>query len=144
MNFKISDAVKRTGLTAHAIRYYTDKGLVRGLKRDEDNNRIFTDEALNYLRAIRFLRLAGLSIKEIERYFNWCDQGNTTKPERIAMMKEVLASLKEQEQNLQIQIRLMEERIDHIQNQDENSVDDSNPANWDLSKVCTLSDGIEI
>ncbi|MED4040218.1 MerR family transcriptional regulator (plasmid) [Niallia taxi] len=40
-------------LTQHTFRCYTDKGLVPNLKRDKNNNRIFNDENMNFLRGAK-------------------------------------------------------------------------------------------
>ncbi|MCQ9288094.1 MerR family DNA-binding transcriptional regulator [Staphylococcus gallinarum] len=44
--YTIKEASKILGLTEHTLRYYTDKGLISSLIRDENNKRLFNDASL--------------------------------------------------------------------------------------------------
>ncbi len=49
----ISDVAKKTGLTAKAIRFYEEKGLVTPPLRGENGYRTYTQQHLNELTLLR-------------------------------------------------------------------------------------------
>ena len=85
--YTVKEAAKMLDLTEHTIRYYTDKGLVPSVKRDDYNNRLFDDEALHWLSAAKFLKQCGTSIKDIKRYVDLCLEGVSTVEERYEIIR---------------------------------------------------------
>ena len=61
----VKDVAKKFNISEHAVRYYSDENLIPNLKRDKNNNRIFDEEALNWIHGIICLRNCGMSIKSI-------------------------------------------------------------------------------
>lgn len=84
--YTVKEAAKLLNLTEHTIRYYTDRKLVPHLKRDKNNNRLFDDEALNWLLCAKFFRHCGMSIEDIKRYIDLCLEGESTIKERYNIM----------------------------------------------------------
>jgi len=66
--YTVKEAAQITGLTEHAVRFYTDKGLVPGLKRDGNHNRLFDDGTINWLHGVKCLKASGMPIKAIKEY----------------------------------------------------------------------------
>ena len=56
----------------HTIRYYTDMGLIPGVRRLQNNYRIFDEESLEWLKGTIYFRQLGLSIKDIIHYHDLC------------------------------------------------------------------------
>ncbi|HEY3695871.1 MerR family transcriptional regulator [Phenylobacterium sp.] len=65
----ISELTRRHGLTARAIRYYEERGLIEAA-RDRHNARRFDQRAQRRLAQITQLRQAGLPIPDIEDILN--------------------------------------------------------------------------
>jgi DNA-binding transcriptional MerR regulator len=65
----ISELTRRHGLTARAIRYYEERGLIEAA-RDRHNARRFDQRAQRRLAQITQLRSAGLPIPDIEDILN--------------------------------------------------------------------------
>ena len=63
------------------LRYYDKEGLFPNLKR-QSGIRQFDDKDLESLRIIECLKASGLGIGDIKRYFELCQQGNSTYAER--------------------------------------------------------------
>lgn len=63
------------------LRYYDKEGLFPNLKR-QSGIRQFDDKDLESLRIIECLKASGLGISDIKRYFELCQQGNSTYAER--------------------------------------------------------------
>jgi DNA-binding transcriptional MerR regulator len=68
----ISELTRRHGLTARAIRYYEERGLIEAA-RDRHNARRFDQRAQRRLAQITQLRRAGLPIPDIEDILNQAD-----------------------------------------------------------------------
>ena len=68
--YTVKEIAKCIGVSEHTVRYYTDMGLVPSLKRDKNGNRIFDEEAKNWLIGVKHLRGSGMSIKAIKEYVN--------------------------------------------------------------------------
>ncbi len=65
---RIAEVTEELGLTARAVRYYEELGLLKPAARSEGSYRLFDDDDLERLRFIRGLRDdAGFSLAEIGR-----------------------------------------------------------------------------
>ncbi len=54
--YTVKEVAKLLDLTEHTVRYYTDKGLVPSLQRDKNNNRLFDQQSINWLRGAKHLK----------------------------------------------------------------------------------------
>ena len=63
------------------LRYYDKQGLFPNLKR-QSGIRQFDENDLEALRIIECLKASGLEIADIKRYFELCQQGSASYPER--------------------------------------------------------------
>ncbi len=90
MTYSIKEASERTGLSQHTIRYYCDLDLIPTLQRDENNNRLFDEASINWLYAIKFLRLSQMSLKEIKAFFEEQDCNPSNIDDRMALLKKAI------------------------------------------------------
>ena len=70
----LGEVMRRLELTARAIRYYEELGLVRA-GRDQLNRRRYDEDALSRLAAIAEFRRAGLSLDDIAAILSRQDAG---------------------------------------------------------------------
>ncbi|MGI6115170.1 MULTISPECIES: MerR family transcriptional regulator [unclassified Clostridium] len=134
--YTIKQAAALVGMSEHTLRFYTDKGLVPAVTRDAHNNRVFSDEALNFLTVIKCLKGCGMSIEAIKKYVDLCLQGDDTVQERY---KIILAQKKVAEEQLQE----AQKRIEYLQRKADNyaailahhTPDTMNPASWPARSV---------
>ena len=61
----IKEMEQLTGMKKANIRYYEDKGLLKPVRDESNNYRIYTREDIELLRKIKFLRTLGISIQNI-------------------------------------------------------------------------------
>lgn len=87
MNYSIGDVVKKTGLSAHTLRYYEKEGLLPFVQRNSSGIRVYTEIELQWLTMIECLKQSGLQIKEIAQYIQWFNEGDSTLPERLEMFR---------------------------------------------------------
>ena len=66
--YTVKQAAGILGISVHTVRYYDDKGLIPGTKRNSANQRMFDDDELEWLFVSVTLRKTGLSLAKIKRY----------------------------------------------------------------------------
>jgi DNA-binding transcriptional MerR regulator len=130
--YTVKETARITGLTEHAVRFYTDKGLVPSVQRDDHNNRLFDEEAVNWLHGVRCLKQSGMPIRDIKAYVDLCLQGDATIPQRYALMmkhkEEALARLEEAKRHV---AHLEEKTALYQAILEGRSPDTTNPLSWD-------------
>ena len=62
----INEVQSKVGLSKKSIRYYEEEGLLNPIRNSINDYRIYTDDDLNILRTIKFLRELGVPICEIK------------------------------------------------------------------------------
>ena len=65
MGWKIGEIVKKTGLTARALHFYEEQGLIGPISRTNAGHRFYTQTDLIRLQQIRSLRLLGIQISDM-------------------------------------------------------------------------------
>ncbi|MBR6705147.1 MAG: MerR family transcriptional regulator [Clostridia bacterium] len=86
--YSIQDVSKKTGLSAHTLRYYEKEGLITGVERSRGGFRQYTDEDLESLGLICCLKNTGMSLQEIGRFVELTHQGEHTLKERVEMLRQ--------------------------------------------------------
>lgn len=66
---KIQELAEMTGLTVYTIRFYEKEGLLNSLhvRREENNYRNYSDEAIERLKLIKKLQGVGCSLAELKK-----------------------------------------------------------------------------
>ena len=85
--YTIGQVVEMFDLPASTLRYYDKQGLFPELERTSGIRR-FSDKDLEALRVIECLKKAGMEIKDIRQFMEWCAEGPSTYPQRKAMFEE--------------------------------------------------------
>ena len=85
--YTIQEACKKTGLTAHTLRYYEKEKLLPEVGRSEGGFRQYTDEDMEALAAICCLKNTGMSLKDIARFMALTREGDQTLRERCEMLR---------------------------------------------------------
>jgi len=85
--YSIQDVSKKTGLSAHTLRYYEKEGLISGVERTPGGFRQYTDEDMERLGLICCLKNTGMSIREIARFVQLSREGDRTLHERVDLLK---------------------------------------------------------
>ncbi|WP_413303680.1 MerR family transcriptional regulator [Bacillus sp. 1P10SD] len=125
MNYTIGQVAKMNHLSISQLRYYDNQGLLPFLKRTENGNRVFDEDALKFLEMILCLKNTGMPIKEIKQFIERSMNGSDTIPQRLKMMKQheitVLQQIRDTEENLK-KIQQKIARLEHemIKNHYEN------------------------
>src|SRR4051794_30525173 len=109
----IAEVSRRTGVSAHTLRYYERAGLVvSAVERTSGGRRRYQQLDLEWIAICTRLRATGMPIKTIRRYAQLISAGPGNEKERLALLEahraEVIARLAEVQQNLE----LIEHKID--------------------------------
>ncbi|MGN7938233.1 MerR family transcriptional regulator [Virgibacillus sp. 6R] len=128
----VKEAALITGLTEHAVRFYTDKGLVPSVQRNKNNIRLFDEESINWLHGVKCLKQSGMPIEIIKKYVDLCLEGDSTIQQRYTLMMEhkeaALVKLEEAKQHI---AHLEQKTILYQDILENRSPDTTNPSNWE-------------
>lgn len=127
----VKDVAKKFNISEHAVRYYSDENLIPNLKRDKNNNRIFDEEALNWIQEIICLRNCGMSIKSIKEYVNLCLIGDSTVKERKNIILEQKKLIDEEIKKLNQSSIFLNHKLEIYDKVLSNQIKDpTNPKKW--------------
>jgi MerR family transcriptional regulator, aldehyde-responsive regulator len=79
---QINEAAAASGLSADTIRYYEKTGILPPIQRTINGQRRFTQNNVDWLTVLYWLRRTGMSMKVMSRYATLVHAGDHTIPER--------------------------------------------------------------
>lgn len=101
------------GVSVHTVRYYDDKGLIPGTKRNSANQRMFDNDELEWLFVSITLRNTGLSLAEIKRYITLYQQGDGTLKERYQIMQAQRERTLQEMEDLKLRLAVLDKKLEH-------------------------------
>lgn len=84
---KIGELAKRTGLSAHTIRYYERIGLLPYADRDRSSQRDYDASILVWIEFLGRLKTTGMPIRDMLKYAALRERGVATEPERRELLE---------------------------------------------------------
>ncbi len=103
--YTISQVAQRFGLAPHTLRFYEQEGILMP-GRTPGGVRTYTQDDVARLEMALCLKNSGMRLKDIRRYFQLVDQGESTKESRLEMFTQhrerVLAEIEELQKHLQL------------------------------------------
>ena len=84
--YSIGQVAEMFGLPISTLRYYDKQGLFPNMER-VSGIRKFSEAEIEALRVIECLKKAGMEIKDIRQFMDWCVEGPDTYPQRKAMFE---------------------------------------------------------
>lgn len=111
--YTIKQISEITGISAYTIRFYDNKGLFPFLSRDKNNVRLFSEDDLDWIHFVHCLRNTGMSIADIKKYIELCNEGNSTAKERYNMMLAQKEKAEEEALAMQKRVELLSTKIDY-------------------------------
>ena len=85
---KIGDLARRTGVSAHTLRYYERIGLLPYAVRDRSGQRDYDASFLSWIEFLGNLKTTGMPISGMLRYAALRAEGEGTGPERQQMLEQ--------------------------------------------------------
>ena len=103
--YTIQEVSRKTGLSAHTLRFYEKEGLLGLVERSPSGIRQYSDADLELLGGICCLKNTGMSLQEITRFVQLTHEGDQTLAERVELLREqresVLARMNEMQEYLE-------------------------------------------
>ena len=98
--YTIGQVAQMFHLPVSTLRYYDKEGLFPGLERQAGIRR-FSQRELEALRVIECLKKAGLEIKDIRQFMQWCTQGAPTYRQRYELFVRQRAAVEAEMERMQ-------------------------------------------
>jgi len=85
--YSIEEAARRSGVSAHALRYYERIGLIAPVGRDGAGRRRYGPDDLGWIEFLTLLRQTGMPIRAMLRFVELTRTGDGTIPERVDVLE---------------------------------------------------------
>lgn len=108
----IHELSKKTGLTAHTIRFYEKSGLIKGKRKDEvkSNNYFhYDEETVERLELIGYAKAVGFTLGEIGQLIDAWYNKQFNIADKVAILDQKLASIEEKIKQLEEMKKLIAE-----------------------------------
>lgn len=115
MRYTIGQVAKKLGLTAHTLRYYDKEGLLPFVKKGSSGARIFEDDDIDWLLILDCLKRTGMQLKDIKRYMDLCQAGDSTLQQRLEMFQSQKIKIEEQMKQLNQYMEKIDFKIAYYQ-----------------------------
>ena len=108
----IAEAARRTGVSAHTLRYYERAGLVvTQVDRTSGGRRRYRKLDLDWIKICTKLRATGMPIKLIRRYAELVSAGRGNEQERLDLLETHRADVLDRLAELQENLKLIDRKI---------------------------------
>jgi len=120
MEYTIGKAAEAVGVSAHTIRYYEKEGLLPPVRRNDKGIRVFDDEDMTWIDFVRCLRETGMSIGDIKEFIKLATEEEDTEVERIKILSDHKAKVKEKIKELESNLEKISVKIDWYSSKESN------------------------
>ena len=111
--YSISQVAQRFGIEPHTLRFYEKEGILHPA-RAKSGVRLYTEENLAQLEMVMCLKSTGMPLKEIRRYFDLVEQGDSTLEERLRIFTDHRQRVLREIDELQRHLAKIEHKIDYL------------------------------
>jgi len=108
---KIGDLARRTGLSAHTIRYYERIELLPHASRASSQHREYDASILSWIDFIGRLKTTGMPIRDMLRYARLRERGPATEDDRRILLEEHRAKVRAHVAELQACLAVLDTKI---------------------------------
>ena len=112
---KVRELAERSGVSAHTLRFYEREGLLdsRHVRREANNYRSYTEEAIERLGFIKKFQGIGCSIAELKEILHDKDTHARTNREVIAWIRRKIAEVEEQKKDADQVLATLRRMLNH-------------------------------
>ncbi|MGN6770696.1 MAG: MerR family transcriptional regulator [Rhizobiaceae bacterium] len=121
---KIGDLARRSGLSAHTLRYYERIGLLPYADRDRSGQRDYGAEILTWIEFLGRLKTTGMPIRDMLRYAELVGGGKDTLGQRRRMLEEHRERVRAHMADLKACLRVLDGKIAFYTEAEERTEDD--------------------
>ncbi|KRL96381.1 MerR family transcriptional regulator [Limosilactobacillus equigenerosi] len=113
--YSIGQVAELFNLNISTLRYYDQLGLFPDLQRDANGRRQFGPDELNTLTIVECLKRTGMPLDDIQRFMAWCDAGDETIDQRLAMFLDRRQAVQQQIQELEQTLTVIDHKCEYYQ-----------------------------
>lgn len=106
--YSMKETCNKVGMSYQTLKYYCNEGLIPNVARDKNNYRSFDDNNIAWIKSLSCLKNCNMSIKEMQNYLSLCLQGESTIPERKAILNAKKEALLKEIQEIQENINYID------------------------------------
>lgn len=111
-HLSIDEVARRTGLTAHTLRYYERIGLIAPVRRAGGQRRYAASD-LAWIDFLLRLRATRMPVGQMQAFARLRSRGDASAGDRCAMLEAHLAAVQAEIASLQESARILEAKIVH-------------------------------
>jgi len=111
----IAEVARRTGLTAHTLRYYERAGLIAPVARAPGGQRRYAASDMEWIGFLLRLRETQMPIGQMQAFARLRSEGNATAPERRQLLEQHLAQVLATITTMQQAAQALQAKIAHYQ-----------------------------
>ena len=100
MNYTIRQVAEKMGVTVSTLRYYDKEGLLPFVDKKPNGTRVFKDEDFKGLAIITCMKSSGMSIKDIKKFMDFCNEGDRALKQRLEIFLERKEAVQKQMEEL--------------------------------------------
>ena len=105
--YTMKEACRETGMRYETLKFYCNEGLVPNVKRTPSNHRNFDERDIEWMKGLLCLKNCGMGVQEMKEYTLLCLKGESSIPERKAILERKRMQLLEQ-------INLLQQSVAYI------------------------------
>ena len=110
-HLSIDEVARRTGLTAHTLRYYERIGLIAPVGRAEGGQRRYAAADLAWIDFLLRLRTTRMPISQMQTFATLRATGDSTVPDRRRMLETHLQEVQAEMEAMRLSVQALEEKI---------------------------------
>lgn len=110
VGMSISQVADKFGVEPHTLRFYEKEGIVAP-SRTQSGIRTYDDADIGQLEMAMCLKSTGMPLKDIKKYFELVDDGNTTLDERLKVFTDHREFVLSEIDKLEANLRKIERKI---------------------------------
>lgn len=126
-HLSITEVAKRTGLSAHTLRYYERIGLIAPVSRAPGGQRRYAASDMDWIGFLLRLRETRMPIGQMQAFARLRGVGNATAPQRRQMLEAHLADVLASIKAMQRSAKALQAKIEHYQTIECSLAPDSTP-----------------
>src|SRR5215831_10674630 len=111
-SYSISQVAKRTGRSIYTLRYYERIGLLSPVSKNRSGHRRYSETDLTILEFVTRLRLTGMPVRLMKRFFDLRREGDATLAERKQLLADQAERIKEEMRRLQTTLKIIQHKVD--------------------------------
>ena len=108
---KIAEVSEKYGIPQDTLRYYEREGVIPKIERGNGGIRNYTEDDCKAIQFAQCLKSAGFSVEDIVEYRRLSDIGDSTIPDRLALMQRKREEMEQQKADLEKAMRLLDHKI---------------------------------